>query len=483
VSSEAAAVTLPPHPVPTPEGCYSKFVQQPFAGDRKVDIVFVTDTSGSLDNEENAVADALDLLVSRIDPLGDYHIGVLPAHGSLGPSTGLLWKGMIELCPTCTLHDPGAAGDELKEKFRDLRSDPDGSDPASDGGEMGMYSLHRMVTDRAGAGENTGLRPDAALAVIFLSDENDICGYPPITSRVQTASPEYHKYDPEQREPDEYTRTCDQIDANGANVLAELHVYRSAQPVFVGGILYDNFGDDSVPRYAALKDPNLEDEIGYGYRDMIGLAAGISADLALTTIDVAGFNQKIVEIGDAVAGQLITEVVLDHVPVVPQTIHQYNLPEHAPVAPDPSDYDPQTNSVTLHSPGAAGDWIQINYCPPVPPCDETHDFCLEDDGPSPCPAPGQYRKALVTGGTPFSWGGDTSCTRCELDVNRFDVPNNTWVPTVTAQVKRNMTFTFKFGVAGARFDETRYRFTYRRFFSGDDGPPPVKVCYFDVYRP
>jgi hypothetical protein len=59
----------------------------------------------------------------------------------------------------------------LADKFRDLRSDPNGSDPASDGGEMGMFSLHRMLTDRLTAPENAGfVRSDAALAVIFLSD-------------------------------------------------------------------------------------------------------------------------------------------------------------------------------------------------------------------------------------------------------------------------------------------------------------------------
>lgn len=62
----------------------------------KVDIVFVADTSGSLSDEQDAVAVALERLVTGIDPQGDYHIGVLPAHGSLGPTTGRLWKGEID---------------------------------------------------------------------------------------------------------------------------------------------------------------------------------------------------------------------------------------------------------------------------------------------------------------------------------------------------------------------------------------------------
>ena len=122
-TAEAAVETPPPAAVPTPDGCYSKFVQQPVASG-KVDIVFVTDTSTSLADEQDAVADALDRLITGIDRQGDYHIAVLPAHGSLGPGTGQLWKGAIELCPTCTVSDPGVAGALLKQKFADLRSDP-----------------------------------------------------------------------------------------------------------------------------------------------------------------------------------------------------------------------------------------------------------------------------------------------------------------------------------------------------------------------
>jgi len=73
------------------------------------------------------VAGALARLVAGIDPQGDYHIGVLPAHGSLGPSTGLPWKGEIDLCPLCAVSAPAAAGNSLADKFRDLRNDPNGS--------------------------------------------------------------------------------------------------------------------------------------------------------------------------------------------------------------------------------------------------------------------------------------------------------------------------------------------------------------------
>jgi hypothetical protein len=255
--------------------------------------------------------------------------------------------------PSAASSDPAAAGNALADKFRDLRSDPNGSDPASDGGEMGMYSLHRMVTDRLTAPENAGfMRSDAALAVIFLSDENDICAYPPLTSPSQTVPPDHRKFDPEGAEAAEYARSCPgTIKPDGSNVLAELVALEAGQPVFVGGILYNNLGDGNG-RYARLTDPSVEDEQGHGYLDMIQLAGGTSVDLALSTIDVAAFDEAIATLGHAVAVQPIHLVQLDHAPLAPQTIHQYNLPSHTPVSPDPADYDPDTQLVTLHDPGA-----------------------------------------------------------------------------------------------------------------------------------
>ena len=133
--------------------------------------------------------------------------------------------------------NPADAGSALADKFRDLRSDPNGSDPPSDGGEMGMYSLHRMVTDRLTAPENTGfVRSDAALAVIFLSDERHL-RLPPLTSPIQTMPPDYRKYDPDGAEAAEYARACSAIRPDGSNVLAELVALKGDAPVFVGGIL------------------------------------------------------------------------------------------------------------------------------------------------------------------------------------------------------------------------------------------------------
>lgn len=67
--SRVPAVGVPPPvgAVPVPDGCFARFVQQPPAAGAKLDIVFVADTSGSLDDEQAPVASALARLVSNID--------------------------------------------------------------------------------------------------------------------------------------------------------------------------------------------------------------------------------------------------------------------------------------------------------------------------------------------------------------------------------------------------------------------------------
>jgi hypothetical protein len=223
-----------------------------------------------------------------------------------------------------------------------------------------------MLTNQRDAPENAGfLRDDAALAVIFVADENDICAYEPLTSPMQTGEPDFHKYDPQEQEGVEYRRSCPgNISPDGAEVLTTLYDVKRNLPVFVGGILYDTLGSRSGA-YAPLVDPGVEDECGFGYLAMIELAGGTTADVALASIDVVQFDARITALANAVAHQIapITKVHLEHSPVAPLTVHQYNLPSHSAVEPDPSDYDPATNTVTLHDPGAHGTWVQINGRP------------------------------------------------------------------------------------------------------------------------
>ena len=402
--------------------CFADQFRQPaITGVGKVDILFVTDTSGSLADEKDKIAAALERLVSGIDPSGDYRIGHVYGHSSKSSSTGELNRidstdpYVISLCPTCSISSPSVAGGVLKNKFLKNREDS-----WSDGGEEGLYSLARMLNDAAdtrsgvNATNNSGklsrarsrgfFRTDAALAVIFVADEQDICAYPPIGSATQTVAPNYYKVDGQRvsstqtYEQRAYAYDCAGYGANAQMVYDRIKSVMGTRRFFVGGILYNNLGGtrSGYPEYARLKDPSAEEELGYGYLSVIQKANGKTADLALSNISVSEFNAQIEELGRSIAEQvkLIYEVTLRNSPVDPQSVRQY-FPESdpnraSPVPPVPSNYSASTNTVTLMDPGSAGKLVEIRYCKPSTPTPTPTPTA--SPSPTPCP-PGAFRRS------------------------------------------------------------------------------------------
>src|SRR5690606_32134463 len=80
-----------PAPVIEPQCFNERFIQPEAQTSRKIDILFVTDTSGSLDDERAAVADGIDAFVEALPAEVDYQIGVMLAHGSTSQYAGKLY--------------------------------------------------------------------------------------------------------------------------------------------------------------------------------------------------------------------------------------------------------------------------------------------------------------------------------------------------------------------------------------------------------
>ncbi|MCR9205765.1 MAG: PKD domain-containing protein, partial [Halobacteriovoraceae bacterium] len=154
------------------------------------------------------------------------------------------------------------------------------TDGSSDGGEMGMYSILEALKDgNLQEIKSKGLfRDDAALAVIFVADEQDICAQAPegITLKV----------DPQNGERKSFVKYCIEENLKWKNVniggseytykitpqivLDRLRVVKGEMPLVVGGVLYDE---------ASTIPTGNEDEIGYGYLETVRLAKGINVDL------------------------------------------------------------------------------------------------------------------------------------------------------------------------------------------------------------
>lgn len=311
----------------------------------KLDIVFVADTSGSLDTERAAVATNITNFISKLDTKIDYNIGVLLAHGSTSTHTGKLYKSSKgeALVLKKSLLTVAQIQDGLKKKL----TDPMPEDSGADGGEEGLYATAQAL--KPGFKEtivSAGIfRPDAALAVVYISDENDICArYPSGITRVP---------DPDKKEAPAFISDCESITPEG--VYAQLKSLKGDLPLVIGGVIYT--GGTKVP-------VSGENEIGYGYKEIIALNNGVAVDMAV----VSGIANGLAAIGTKTNGTIKyqTEFQLKQTGVDVSTIKVYvngNLIPHT--------YTAGTNSVH----------IDLAVC--IPDSEIVIEYCLEhkdDDG-------------------------------------------------------------------------------------------------------
>jgi len=196
-------------------------------------------------------------------------------------------------------------------------------DAPGDGGELGIYSLNLAITEPL-LSQNKKLgffRPDAALAVVFMSDENDLCSY-------DVDYPAGVK--PNANDPDMYSGSYNGFAKNEsveivANrffckgggkdpVITDKTVYAKLQqlmqssadptkgrPLLISGVLYTS--PSTVPTVMPPNEPYkeyfFEKEMGYGYMDMIRANNGFATD-----IGKANYDEGLRQIGQAAAAKL-----------------------------------------------------------------------------------------------------------------------------------------------------------------------------------
>jgi hypothetical protein len=341
-------------PVTPPEGCYSQSFQQPEAQvTRKIDILFITDSSGSFNEERGAVADGIDSFVAALPPEVDYTVAVMLAHGSTSSYTGKLFQSS-HLEPY-VLASSSLTLAEIRTKLHDKLNNPP-SDHDSDGGEEGLYALNRLFDDdRMALAQSQGFfRNDAAFVPIFLADENDICavypeGVTPVPDGDHLEIPAHAR---------DCTRTIPAVMENGVVispaytetispelVAQKITAHQMGRPWNISGVVYNNL--DTVP-------VGGENEYGYGYMDAITVGHGLSVDMAS-----GDYAPGLSDIGHLATVQLnlVTDVILERTGVLVSSIHVYvDGVEKSFV------WHPETNTVHLNDPGHALSTIEITYC-------------------------------------------------------------------------------------------------------------------------
>lgn len=285
-----------------------------------IDIIFVSDSSGSLDQETSngltereAVAAALNsLLITFADQgIEDFCIGAMLGHA--GSLAGEL-RSHPDVGKACLCSDdpdysnpvtgPQALRDDFEKNFLDLASDD--ANPDTDGGETGLFSFHTAMTTKLDDNKATGcFRDGATIIPMFFADENDICTSPAPSAGTCsddfTFNPEgpAEDIDPDCKEPYARMAYCSDIDGN--LTLSPMDVYQTGLSAFGGRMVAGVVGyvGDIVPTGG-------ENERPFGYTEVVTLSGGDMVDLKFANDgDQDSFNAAFEALGETVTKKVL----------------------------------------------------------------------------------------------------------------------------------------------------------------------------------
>lgn len=316
------------------------FTQPIVSLEKKVDILIVMDSSGSLDDERAALAAAVPEILDELEALDSYTLGMILAWGS--PVATADYEGSGHLYRVGS--NPYVFDSTLDSRVdisagvaETIETPP----PKDNTGEAGLYSLHQFITAHSAEAKSRGFfRDGAAFVTIFMSDENDICAdYPEGVTPVP---------DPGGGEQEAFERYCK--DADGNRIITAESVYLAARdfmagsPVEFTGLVYTG---PVVP-------PGGENEMGYGYLDIIELSSGVAIDLAAP--DFVELARNLGNSINALAADLKVRFLLSFGPVNPLSIEVL-----VDGQPEEFVYDEEDGEVILNYAGVPGSTIDISY--------------------------------------------------------------------------------------------------------------------------
>lgn len=368
--------------VPDGKFCVTEKYQQPDAIiTRKLDVLIITDTSTSMDDEREQLANGITSYISKLPAGTDVQFAVSLAHGPTSWYSGRLTKSdfkdpsekyvissqdysnaqiqywvrrklLFSQCKTTagkqtcnySARSFDASGNLTSTGGRELPQDYDSS-----GGEAGLYTLHEAIRPYPGEvprytsiqnlgvdmpGDRGFFREDAALAVIFISDENDAC-------TVDT-DPGAHN-DPEGKEAIFRNKYCSGV--NAASVLQRLQLVRKSLPLYVSSIIYND--RSKVPA-------GLENGVGYGYNTIASMAGGAIIDITKNSI-ASGLSS----IGSLASTRLDLryDFILKY-----KNVNSTSITAKVDSVLRSHVYSSTTNTVHLTNAGGAKSLVEIYYC-------------------------------------------------------------------------------------------------------------------------
>lgn len=320
---------------------------------KKVDILFVMDTSGSMSDDWARVANNVVELVKEIPAQTDIRYGVLLGH--VGKWRGKLFytkKNAHSDRPAVLSNQDMTTQElavELHKRFTEAMKIADAGS-----GESLFHSLYYAVTEKAAENQALGFfRSDAALSILFMSDEHEIGSHFP---KPQAAGlPDRCDEDFEESIRHEYyTKKGITIDT----LLKELKSLKGDMPVRASAFV--NITAADLFKRNSKNASCLYDSLGYGYFDIVSRTKGVQFSIQENRAE-----------GMAKVGECVRDSL--------QLVHDFKLswpadeiePASIQASVDGSlvihTYSAITNSVHLDFAGAANSSVEISYCKPELP--------------------------------------------------------------------------------------------------------------------
>ena len=312
---------------------------------KKIDILFVMDTSGSMQDDWERVANNVQEMVKEVPTDVDARYAVILGH--VGNYAGKLYSGKSQpkVLSSATMTNL-AISQSLFATFVDgMKTTDTGT------GEALFHSLYHAVTDRAAENQSLGFfRSDAALAVLFMSDEHEI-GHlfpnpqaPGLPKRCDAST-------------EDSIRKTWYVDKG-----IDVDVTYQAMKQFKGDMPLSThaFVNITAADLFLHNDPNascLYDSLGYGYFEIVNKTGGvlfsIQADKAEAMSRVGQHvNQTLQFIHDFKLSWAASEIDASSIKAKVDGVGVAHL------------YNQTTNVVHLENSGVANSEIEISYCSP-----------------------------------------------------------------------------------------------------------------------
>ncbi len=312
---------------------------------KKVDILFVMDHSGSMKDDWERVATNIQSLVKELPSETSVRYAVLLADvGS--------WKGKLYAPAgySAVLDNSKYNTSQISTLlFGMFNKGMEVSDSGS--GEASFHSLYHAVTTKAVANQKLGFfRPDAALSVIFMSDEHEI-GFP-------FPEPQAPGLPPRCDASFEDGIKRDYYDKKGINLEVTFNAMKQLKgdmPVKTHAFV--NITKEDLFTRNSKNSKCLYDSLGYGYMEMVEKTKGVLFSIQADKAD-----------GLARCGKVIRESL--------ELQHEFPLSKPADKV-DPAtvlatvdgalvthEYRVALNSVYLENAGSQNSHIEVRHCEP-----------------------------------------------------------------------------------------------------------------------